>query len=77
MAYYRPQRSCGKVIFSQASIILSTGGGDPEQTPPWEDTPGLGKHPPPGRHPPGQTPPPIPAVATAVDGTHPTGMHSC
>ena len=25
--YYRPQRSWGKVIFSQASVILSTGGG--------------------------------------------------
>ena len=24
--YYRPQRSCDKVIFSQASVILSTGG---------------------------------------------------
>ena len=24
--YYRPQRSWGKVIFSQASVILSTGG---------------------------------------------------
>ena len=26
-SYYRPQRSCGKVIFSQASVILFTGGG--------------------------------------------------
>ena len=25
--FYRPQRSCGKVIFSQASVILFTGGG--------------------------------------------------
>ena len=25
--FYRPQRSLGKVIFSQASVILSTGGG--------------------------------------------------
>ena len=24
--YYRPQRSCGKVMFSQASVILFTGG---------------------------------------------------
>ena len=32
-----------------------------------------------GRHPsPRQTPPPPPPVtATAADGTHPTGMHSC
>ena len=29
----------------------------------------LGRHLPPGRHP--------PLVATAADGTHPTGMHSC
>ena len=27
MSYYRQQRSWGKVIFSQASVILSTGGG--------------------------------------------------
>ena len=26
MANYRPQRSCGKVMFSQASVILFTGG---------------------------------------------------
>ena len=26
MPYYRPQRSWGKVIFSQASVILFTGG---------------------------------------------------
>ena len=25
--YYRSQRSCGKVMFSQASVILFTGGG--------------------------------------------------
>ena len=25
--FYRPQRSCGKVMFSQASVILFTGGG--------------------------------------------------
>ena len=46
---------------------------DPPLTP-WEDTP-LGRHPrgqtsPLGRHPP-------PEIATAADGTHPTGMHSC
>ena len=32
--FYRPQRSWGKVIFSQASVILSTGGGaGPERVP--------------------------------------------
>ena len=25
-AYYRPQRSCGKVVFSQAPVILFGGG---------------------------------------------------
>ena len=30
--YYRPQRSCGKVMFSQASVILFTGGGGVGQT---------------------------------------------
>ena len=60
--YYLPQRSCGKVMFSQASVILFTGGGGvadttPRQTPPspWVDTP-LARDPL-GRHPPGQTPP--------------------
>ena len=70
---YRPQRSCGKVMFSQVSVILFTGGGvyaqhalrqtppspgrHPQADTPWENTP-------PGRHPPrtdtfpGQTPPP-------------------
>ena len=44
---YRPQRSLGKVMFLQASVILLTGGvphtppgADPqEQTPPRADTP--------------------------------------
>ena len=46
--FYRPQRSCGKVMFSQASVILFRG-----------VYPSIhwGRHPP--RHtPPGQTPPP-------------------
>ena len=51
---YRPQRSCGKVMFLHLSVILFTGGGV------W------------------QTPPrPLQQTATAADGTHPTGMHSC
>ena len=84
---YRPQRSCGKVMFSQASVILLTGEGISAQ--------GVCVC---GRHPlantlPGQTPPcsvhagihthPCPVHAgihppadTAADGTHPTGMHS-
>ena len=70
--YYRPQRSWGKIIFSQASVILLTGGvlllgvllgrgllGE-------VSAPGGGAWwiPPPG-------------TATAAGGTHPTGMHSC
>ena len=38
-------------------------------------TPPLDRHPP-GRHPPGRHPP-LPEMATAADGTHPTGMHFC
>ena len=42
--FYRPQRSCGMVMFLHVSVILSTGGGvsgrPPGQTPPhpWADT---------------------------------------
>ena len=47
--YYRPQRSWGKVIFSQASVILFTGGSASVHA---------GIPPPPGtRHPPDQAPP--------------------
>ena len=73
-------------MFSQASVILFTGGGGgcgrhppgqtpPRQTPPWADTTQTDT--PLGRH-------TLPSVcwdtcppATAADGTHPTGMHSC
>ena len=70
----RSQRSCGKVMFSQACVKDSVhgGGGVSQhalgQTPPWADTP-------PVRHPPRQTVPP--STATAADGTHHTGMHYC
>ena len=63
-----------------------TGQTPPRQTPPGRHPLGrhLGRHPL-DRHPwadaPGQTPPsPVHAdidMATAADGTHPTGMHSC
>ena len=61
-----PKRSCGKVMFSQACVKNSVH---------------RGVHPL-GRQPPGQTPPlgrhPLPRqTATAANGTHPTGMHSC
>ena len=85
-SYYRPERSCGKVMFSQVSVSLLTGGGVSQHA--------LGRHPlgrhPPARnpmeaHPPGSTHPwearfpweAHPPTATAVDGTHPTGMLSC
>ena len=63
----------------------------PRQTPPLGRPP-LGRHPHPRATPPGQTPtlnrhtpwtdsprqmPPPQQMATAADGTHPTGMHSC
>ena len=76
-------------MFSQASMILFTrGGGLPQcmlgYTPLRADT-SRGRAPlrqtPLGRHPTGQTHPPAdtrpPTKATAADGTHPTGMHSC
>ena len=92
---YRPQRSWGKVIFSQASVILLTRGvpgpggclvsggawsqrvvhsprgvvHGPRGCVVW-GVPGLGGRGVPGGEPPCKT-------ATAVGGTHPTGMHSC
>ena len=86
---------CGKVIFSQASVILFTGGWCGSHPPPdrhtpriytpsgrhtpWADTP-LGHTPPRQTHPWAHTPldrHATPGMATAADGTHPTGMHSC
>ena len=54
----------------------------PRQTPlgrhPHGHTPPLGQTPPsPGRQPLGRHLPPPQQTATAADGTHPTGMHSC
>ena len=57
----------------------------PWQTPPGQTPPLLGRHPPGQTHPlpPGQIPPSMhagihtPLVATAADGMHPTGMHTC
>ena len=76
--FYRPQRSCGKVIFSEACVKNSVHMGGGGRLPQWMlgyTTPHpLGRHRP-GRQPPGQTPPG--QTATSADGTHPTGMHSC
>ena len=55
--------SCGKVMFSQACVRNYVYRG-------W--------CPPPDRHPPGEIrPKQAHETATAEDGTHPTGMHSC
>ena len=82
--FYLPQCNCGKVMFLYVSVILSTVGvlAEPtwqadtpsRQTLPGKQTPLLaGSTPwagnPQNRHP--------PVTATAADGTHPTGMHSC
>ena len=53
--HYRPQRSCGKVMFSQASVILFTGGVCPSAC--W-DTHTPGRHPPRKHTTPGSTLPP-------------------
>ena len=50
----------------------------PGQTPPWADTPRQTEHPP--RQTPQDTQCPVHAgidMATATDGMHPSGMHSC
>ena len=55
IVYYRPKRSCGKVMFLHVSVILFTGGlcqGDP----------------PPDRDPPGQRPP-LPWTETSLPWT--------
>ena len=59
-----------------------SGADPPEQTPPspWEQTPptpGADTHPPWSRQPPLGADNPPRETATAADGTHPTGMHSC
>ena len=60
--FYHPQRSWGKVIFSQASVILSTGGGDT-----WAGTPPAGPGAPPDQiHPPGPGTPPGPDTPPAT-----------
>ena len=78
---YRPQRSCGKVMFSQASVILSTGEGVCGRHPPAKCMLG---YTPPAKCMLGYTQPcPVhagihaPPAATAAKSTHPTGMHSC
>ena len=85
--FYRPQRSWGKVIFSQACVILLTGGrclvlGCLVPGVGWCLVPGRGDLvwgvPGPG----GSCPRGVPGGdpnkrATAAGSTHPAGMHSC
>ena len=67
--FYRPQRSCGKIIFSQASVSHSVHRGGvclgacwdlhtPSRYPPGRYTPWAGTPHPPGSTPPGQVHPP-------------------
>ena len=74
---YRPQTKFAKVMFLHLSVILFTGGvclSARDQAPPPRPAPPLEQTPPSGsRHP----SPPGAETATAADGTHPTGMHSC
>ena len=79
LEFYRPQRSWGKVIFSQASVILFGGGcaslhaGIPSP----RGQAGIPQGP--GRHHQGQAPPPkhTGRYGQRVGGIHPTGMQSC
>ena len=90
--YYRPQRSWGKVIFSEACVknsVHSVGGGYPSM-PCRSPGPHLGEElegsglEGPQAHTQGgipacteADPSPPPLTVTAAGGTHPTGMHCC
>ena len=77
MVYYRPQRSWAKVMFLQASVILSRGGGLPQcmlgYHPLGADTP-RSRHPPPDQTPlpPGADTPPEQTQAPPPDQTPPS-----
>ena len=66
--FYRPQRRCGKVIFSHLSVNHSVHGGVSASVHARIQIPWTGTTPQAG------TPP---TTVTAADGTHPTGMLSC
>ena len=79
---YRPQRSWGKVMFSQASVILLTGGSASVHAgihthPPWADPPGADTPPeqtPPGsRHPWSRHPPGADTPRADTPGADPPG----
>ena len=71
-SYYRPQLSCGKVMFSQECVKNSVPWGMPQCI--WDIHPLANT---PGQTPPGRPPKQTPQVVTAADRMHPTGMHSC
>ena len=77
--FYRPQRSWGKVIFSQACVILFTGGVCLSAC--WDTPSPPTRRPPPGPGtPPGQASPGAEhagGYGQGAGGTHPTGMQSC
>ena len=58
---YRPQQSCEGYVFTPVCHSVHGGGASVPQDYP----------------PPEQAPPPRAETATAADGKHPTGMHSC
>ena len=73
------KRSYDKVMFLHLSVILFTGG---VSAPVHAGIHPLGQTPPAEQALPLDTHPPCPVhagihMATAADGTHPTGMHSC
>ena len=88
--YYRPQRSWAKVMFLQASVILSTRGGSvsvhagmpppQEQTPPEQTPPGTRpprSRSPLGPHPPGPDPPHPPGTRNPPTREHnPSGKQT-
>ena len=72
--YYRPQRSCGKVMFLHLSVSNSVHCHPPGRHTPWADTPQAatpGQTPPLGRH-----TPPTPCPVHAGIHTHPCTVHA-
>ena len=72
LCYYRPQRSWAKVMFLQASVILSTGGEGVCLSACWDARPPQSRHPPGSRHPSEQTPSP-PLGPGTPQTRHPPG----
>ena len=71
---HHPAQLCWDTPPAQCMLGYTPGRHPLGQTAPPQQTPPPPVRTPPSRHLPGQTPPPM---ATAADGIHPTGMHSC